>query len=78
MVSEAIIGIILRLVFILKIYAILNENINPKILNSTTGEFIQVNRELTSEDTLYINTQYRNKKVEIERNGVKINAFNYF
>ena len=51
--------------------------INPKILNSTTGEFIQVNRELTSEDTLYIKTQYKNKKVEIERDGVRTNAFNY-
>ena len=51
--------------------------INPKIVNQTTGKFIQVNRELTSEDTLYITTQYRNKKVEIERNGVRTNAFNY-
>lgn len=51
--------------------------INPKILNSTTGEFIQVNRELTSEDTLYITTSYRNKKVEIERNEIRSNAFNY-
>ena len=51
--------------------------INPKVINQTTGEFIQVNRELTSEDTLYITTKYRNKKVEIERNGVKTNAFNY-
>ena len=50
--------------------------INPKIVNQTTGKFIQVNRELTSEDTLYITTQYRNKKVEIERNGVRTNAFN--
>lgn len=51
--------------------------INPKIVNQTTGEFIQVNRELTSEDTLYITTAYRNKKVEIERNGIRTNAFNY-
>ena len=51
--------------------------INPKILNSTTGEFIQVNKELTSEDTLYITTQYRNKKVEIEKEGIRTNAFNY-
>ena len=39
MVNEAIIGIILRLVFILKIYAILNENINPKILNITKAKY---------------------------------------
>lgn len=51
--------------------------INPKVINRATGEFIQVNRELTSEDTLYITTKYRNKKVEIEKNGVRTNAFNY-
>lgn len=51
--------------------------IDPRIENKTTGEFIQVNRELTSEDTLYITTEYGNKKVEIERNGVRDNAFNY-
>ena len=51
--------------------------INPKVINQTTGEFIQVNRELTSEDILYITTKYRNKKVEIEKNGVRTNAFNY-
>lgn len=51
--------------------------LNPRIENKTTGKFIQVNRELTSEDTLYITTAYRNKKVEIERNGIRTNAFNY-
>lgn len=51
--------------------------LNPRVENKTTGEFIQVNRELTSEDTLYITTAYRNKKVEIERNGIRTNAFNY-
>lgn len=51
--------------------------IDPRIENKTTGEFIQVNRQLTSEDTLYITTEYGNKKVEIERNGVRENAFNY-
>lgn len=51
--------------------------LNPRVENKTTGEFIQVNRELTSEDTLYITTEYGNKKVEIERNGIRKNAFNY-
>lgn len=51
--------------------------INPKVTNITTGEFIEVNRELTSEDTLYITTGYQNKTVVIERNGIKENAFNY-
>ena len=51
--------------------------VNPKVTNLTTGEFIQVNRTLTSDDILYINTEFGNKTVEIEREGVKKNAFNY-
>lgn len=51
--------------------------VNPKVLNSTTGEFIKVDRTLTSDDTLYITTEFGNKKVEIERDGVRANAFNY-
>lgn len=51
--------------------------LNPCIINNRTGEFIKVTRELTSDDTLYITTEYGNKKVEIESNGVRRNAFNY-
>lgn len=51
--------------------------LNPKITNLTTGEFIKVDRELTSNDTLYIKTNFGEKKVEIERDGVRENAFHY-
>lgn len=51
--------------------------LNPCIINNRTGEYIKVIRELTSDDTLYITTKYGNKKVEIESNGVRRNAFNY-
>lgn len=51
--------------------------LNPKITNLTTGEFVKVDKELTSDDTLYITTGFGNKKVEIERDGVRQNAFNY-
>lgn len=51
--------------------------VNPKVTNLTTGEFIQVNRTLTSDDVLYINTEFGHKTVEIETNGIKKNAFNY-
>lgn len=51
--------------------------VNPKILNCRTGEFMKVDRVLTSDDTLYITTEFGNKKVEIERNGVRQNAFHY-
>lgn len=51
--------------------------LNPCIINNSTGEFIKVIRELSSDDTLYITTEYGNKKVEIEKDGVRTNAFNY-
>ena len=49
----------------------------PCVINHATGEFIKVERTLTTDDTLYITTEFGNKKVEIERNGVRNNAFNY-
>lgn len=52
--------------------------INPKITNLLTGEFIRVKRNLTSDDTLIINTEFGNKKVEIlKSDGTKQNAFNW-
>lgn len=51
--------------------------VNPSIINLTTNEFIKVNRTLTADDTLYITTDFGNKKVEFERNGARTNAFNY-
>lgn len=51
--------------------------VNPSIINRTTGEFIKVERTLSSDDILYITTEFGNKKVEIERNGVRENAFHY-
>lgn len=51
--------------------------VNPQILNLTTGEFIRIERELTSDDILYINTAFGEKKVEIIRNGVREDAFDY-
>ena len=51
---------------------------NPKIINKTTGEFIQINEDLTSEEKLVINTAFGNKRAEIEdNNGERQNAFHY-
>lgn len=50
--------------------------VNPKIM-CRSCEFIKVDRELTADDILYITTEFGNKKVEIERNGVRQNAFHY-
>lgn len=46
---------------------------NPKIINHTTGEHIQVNRTLSPDDVLVITTDFGRKRVEI--NGQ--NVFNW-
>lgn len=51
--------------------------VNPKIINHRTGEYVRVKKELTSDDTLYINTAFRQKKVEIIKDGVHENAWDY-
>ncbi|SHJ25241.1 Phage tail protein [Clostridium cavendishii DSM 21758] len=51
--------------------------VNPSVINHRTGEFIKVIKTLTSDDTLFITTEFGNKKVEIESNGIRKNAFNY-
>lgn len=50
---------------------------NPRITNLTTGEYVQVNRTLSSDDVLYITTAFQNKTVEIETAGVREDAFDY-
>lgn len=51
---------------------------NPKLINITTGEFIKINRTLTSSDRLYISTEFGNKKVIIKDNeGNETNVFNW-
>lgn len=51
--------------------------VNPKVTNLTTGQMIRIKQSLTSDDTLYINTAFRKKTVEIERNGVREDAYDY-
>lgn len=50
---------------------------NPKVTNKSTGEFIKIQKELLRGDILYIKTGFGNKKVEIEHNGLRENAFHY-
>jgi len=56
----------------------LGASTNPIITNETTGEFIKVNREILSTDTLEITTDYGNKRAWIiDASGVRTNASNY-
>lgn len=51
--------------------------VNPTVYRQDSGEYISVKKELTSDDTLYINTGFRQKKVEIITNGVREDAWDY-
>lgn len=48
---------------------------NPTVKLLQTREYIRVKRELTSDDTLYIDTTFGVNSVEIERDGIRENAF---
>lgn len=51
---------------------------NPRVINETTGEFIQLNRVLGPEDRLFIDTSIGNKTVEIvDISGNRTNVFNW-
>lgn len=49
----------------------------PALINVKTAEYIRINQTLNSNQTLIVNTNYNDKTVEIETNGVKVNAYNY-
>lgn len=46
----------------------------PTIRNITTGEFIRVERNISSAETLYISTDYGKNRVWVEKDGVQSNA----
>lgn len=48
---------------------------NPVVKNHRTGEYIKVNRALTTDETLYISTEYKKKKVEIIRGNIREDAW---
>lgn len=51
---------------------------NPIVTNTTTGEFVRVNRTLGENDKLIVNTAFGNKSVQIEDEaGNRTNAFNW-
>lgn len=45
---------------------------NPQVTNRTTGKFIRVNRSLSADEVLHIDTSNQSKRVEIYRNGKTI------
>lgn len=41
----------------------------PRVINETTGQFIMINRTLSADEVLHIDTNDQNKRVEIYRDG---------
>lgn len=50
---------------------------SPKVTNERTGDFIQLWRNLSSSETLYINTRHRHKQVSIITDNGTADAFGY-
>ena len=52
---------------------------NPKITNDSTGEYIQINREIAADEKLIITTEFGNKQVILRNTltGEQMNAFGW-
>jgi hypothetical protein len=51
--------------------------LNPILLNVDTGEYIQINAELTSGDVITVNTEYGKKSATLLRGGITEDYFRY-
>lgn len=51
--------------------------INPSLFDINTREFIKIKRTLQPGDRLIVTTEFANKKIELIRNNVITNVFNY-
>ena len=55
-----------------------DEIVNPKIINTDTQEYIELNFTMQAQDTITITTSRGNKTVTLLRNGVLSSIFNSF
>lgn len=51
--------------------------VNPSLFNIYTREFIKIKRTLQAGDKLVVDTTFGHKRVELIKNGVSTNVFNY-
>ena len=52
--------------------------VNPRVSSLSSGEFFEFNMTMIEGDALVINTIEKQKSIKLIRNGVEINAVNYF
>jgi hypothetical protein len=51
--------------------------VNPSLFNINTREYFKINRVMEAGEIITVTTHFQNKKVELSKNGVTINAFNW-
>lgn len=51
--------------------------VNPSLFNVNTREFFEVNRTMEAGEIITVTTHFQNKRVELNKNGVFSNAFNW-
>lgn len=50
---------------------------NPSLFNVNTREYFKINKTMEAGEVVTITTHFQNKRVELNKNGVISNAFNY-
>ncbi|NYB73851.1 phage tail family protein [Sedimentibacter hydroxybenzoicus DSM 7310] len=51
--------------------------VKPLLLNINTMEFIKINKTMTEGEVITVTTHFGNKRAELEKSGIKSNAFNF-
>jgi hypothetical protein len=50
---------------------------NPNLFNVNTREYFKINRTMEAGEVITVTTHFQNKRVELNKNGVVSNAFNW-
>lgn len=51
--------------------------VNPSLFNVNTREYFKINRTMEAGEAITVTTHFQNKKVQLNKNGVVSNAFNW-
>lgn len=51
--------------------------VNPSLFNVNTREYFKINKTMDAGEIITVTTHFQNKRVELNRNGVVSNAFNW-
>ena len=51
--------------------------VNPSLFNVSTREYFKINKTMEAGEVITVTTHFQNKRVELNKNGVVSNAFNW-